>query len=130
MADDYTDHLPEALRIPVAVAGFRASIGVKRPLLESLFNLISGARKETETLDKLVASWLDDEANAQSLFTDPEKKEAIWRAGAHRALYSDAASALVLVDVLTRYPHSPCALCYFKPVQAPGGMATEAKARF
>jgi hypothetical protein len=89
--------LPPQLRAPAAVAGFRANVAVKRPLLESLFNIIPVARGKAEEQEPIIASWLDSSDEARTIMDDPQKKAAIWTAGANRALFTDAGSALMLL---------------------------------
>jgi hypothetical protein len=92
-----TSLLPASLKVPAAVAGFRANIGVKRPLLESLFGTVTRAREKAERLEPTIASWFDDMETLRQAFIDPERKNMIWEAAAHRALFTDSAAALILI---------------------------------
>jgi hypothetical protein len=79
------------------VAGFRANIAVKRPLLESLFNIIPVARAKNEALSPEIASWFDSMEETRRAFDEPERKQKIWEMGANYSLANDTASAIVLL---------------------------------
>lgn len=91
------DFFPQDLRGTLAVAGFRAAIATKRPLLEALYGMVVSAREQAEAIEPVIAKWLSSEEGTRAAFNDPAKKERIWVAGAHRTLFSDSASALVLI---------------------------------
>jgi len=79
------------------VTGFRGAIATKRPLFESLFNMIATTRAKIEPLEAEVAVYADDIDGLRTLLDDPERKAKVWEAGTHRALYTDSASALLLL---------------------------------
>ena len=91
------DFFPQELRVPYYVTGFRGAIATKRPLFESLFNLIATTRAKMEPLEAEVAAYADDIDGLRALLDDPERKAKVWEAGTHRALYTDSASALLLL---------------------------------
>jgi|GEM_PF-4435890 len=97
MSQHLIDLLGEGIRLPAAVTSFRGSMAVKRPLLESLFNVIRSARAHANELEPVVAAHLDTKEGADSLFNDPDKKRMIWEAAAERTLMTDSAAALILI---------------------------------
>lgn len=97
MFQSIIDLLGEPIRLPAAVSTFRGSVAVKRPLLESLFNIIAVARGHAEEQEPVIAAWFDTPEGAKSAFNDPEKKRMIWAAAAQRTLMTDSASALLLI---------------------------------
>jgi hypothetical protein len=97
MSQSLIDLLGERIRLPAAVSAFRGSVAVKRPLLESLFSIISVARAHAEEQERVIAAWFDTRDGADSAFNDPEKKRMIWEAAAQRTLMTDSASALLLI---------------------------------
>jgi len=94
---NFIDKLPHNLQMAYAVSGFRGSVTVKRPLLESLYNVIAPARLKSSALSGEVASWFDTMEGTRAAFDDPAKKEKIWELGPHSALISDAASTMLLI---------------------------------
>jgi hypothetical protein len=100
--DDFLNRLPEPYRgrlsLALAVSGFRADVAAKRPLLESLFNIVPLARKKVTDVERKLASYLDTEESTREAFENTAKKNEIWEMGANRALYTDAASALILIS--------------------------------
>jgi len=91
------ERFPKDLRVALAVTGFRANIVVKRPLLEALFNIVPVARAKAEPLEHESASWMDSASGLREALENPDNKHKVWEASANRALFTDAASALMLI---------------------------------
>lgn len=93
------EHLPDFLKVPFAVVGYRASISLKRPVLEPLFDRMLVARTNLEESRAVVGGWSDEQI--LDALESEDKQKILWETGAHQALYDDLGSVLVLLVVST-----------------------------
>lgn len=89
------DNIPEFLKVPSAVAGFRARLAVQRPHQVLNFDSIEPARKKYQAASSIVASWFPDKM--YDLPRNEEMKQTIWEMGAAQALFEDLASIIILL---------------------------------
>ncbi len=101
MNDSFLDRLPEPqrgqIKLSIAIAGYRAEIAAKAPLMKSLFDIIPVARRKTEALSHEIAPMLDTIETTRKLFEEPFYKTKIYEMGANRNLYTDSGAAIILL---------------------------------
>lgn len=90
-----TYDLPEVLKVPLAVAGFRARVAVQRSHQELTFNGMLVARKKYESSQAALKPRIDE--IIERLRFDADVRNVIYENGALQSLYEDLGATLILI---------------------------------
>ena len=87
--------IPEFLKVPMAVAGFRARVAAQRPHQELTFKSVLVAREKYEASQAALEPQINEIIDR--IGDDPDVRKLIFTDAAYKSLYEDLGATLILI---------------------------------